>query len=105
MRATFEAIPENAKAARDFVRDCMLAARLPTDSGVDQDIALLLTSELVTNAIIHAQSIFEVWVEWIPPCVRIGVDDASPTRPAPGKAARTDTSGRGLAMVEALSWG
>jgi hypothetical protein len=102
-RATFEPIPASAYSARRFVRDCLVA----TGATADLDVAVLLVSELATNAIVHARSEFDVWVDLTGPCVRMGVDDRSDVLPSPTQADPDATRGRGLAMIEVASdrWG
>jgi anti-sigma regulatory factor (Ser/Thr protein kinase) len=70
------------------------------------DIAELLTSELATNAIIHAASGFELEVD-IDTKIRVEVRDDGGGRPAVLQAGPQDGSGRGLGLVQALSsaWG
>ncbi|MFH8379759.1 ATP-binding protein [Kitasatospora sp. NPDC018058] len=76
------------------------------------EIAVLLISELVTNACHHARGprdrLIGVRV-LLPTCsvLRIEVSDASPELPALRQAALDDESGRGLELVAALatSWG
>ena len=63
-KATFEPLPESAKAARDFVRN-YLAGR-PAEG---RDLAVLLVSELATNAIIHVGLPFRVCVDPSTPCI------------------------------------
>ena len=67
----------------------------------------LLTSELVTNAVLHAQSDIHLVVCANNGTVRVEVSDASPaipTLPRPNPGAQT---GRGLTLVEKGShtWG
>ncbi|GAB3965805.1 hypothetical protein GCM10029978_029430 [Actinoallomurus acanthiterrae] len=74
--------------------------------GVDDvDDAMLLTSELVTNAIVHAGTEVEVVCELVGGQVRIEVHDRHQARrvPVPGD----QVSGRGLLFPETLatSWG
>jgi anti-sigma regulatory factor (Ser/Thr protein kinase) len=70
------------------------------------DVAELLTSELATNAIIHAASGFELEID-VDRKVRVEVRDAGGGRPAVLHAGPRDGSGRGLGLVQALSsaWG
>ena len=100
--AAFEPEPGNAKAARDFVR-----SRLADRPGQDQDLAVLLVSELATNAIIHVGRPFKVTVALSPARIWVGVDDPSPLRPEPGPIDFSATSGRGLFLVAAMAnrWG
>ena len=81
----------------------------PTVTATD---AALLTSELATNAIQHTATghggTFEVIICQRPATVRIAVlDGGSLAIPAPALDQRLHTSGRGLALVDALArqWG
>ena len=67
--------------------------------------AVLLTSEVVTNAIVHAGTDLVVTVGLDGPRARVAVRDDDVT--APRKREPTLESGRGLTLVEALagSWG
>ena len=72
------------------------------------DVVNLLVSELVTNAVVHGGSEADVSVVLTPTALRVEVGDRDEYVPAP-KGADDDwaTSGRGLALVEAMSkaWG
>jgi anti-sigma regulatory factor (Ser/Thr protein kinase) len=67
----------------------------------------LLVSEVVTNAIVHAGTEVEVSVGLTPDAVRIEVTDKESVLPTPRDATDEETSGRGLALLEALAsaWG
>lgn len=69
--------------------------------------AELLTSELVTNAVIHARTDLTVSVAVADGTAEIGVTDGSADLPRPRTAARTAEGGRGLRLVERLAedWG
>ncbi|MGD3108305.1 SpoIIE family protein phosphatase [Streptomyces sp. YGL11-2] len=72
------------------------------------DVALLVVSELVTNAIAHTQGEVRLDLTLVAGRLRIAVNDASPR--APVKPVSVDweaTGGRGLLLVEAMSesWG
>jgi anti-sigma regulatory factor (Ser/Thr protein kinase) len=103
-RGRFEPDPMNVRAARDFV------AGVLEEQGFhgDTDVVLLLASELVTNAVRHARTPFEVTVEVHDEAVRVAVIDADtehvPQMRQPGP---DDTNGRGLVLVDQLStyWG
>ena len=72
------------------------------------DDALLVTSELVTNAVLHAAgSGIEMVVQLIDHAVRVEVHDDSVRLPAPRASTDQETTGRGLALVNAVaaSWG
>ncbi len=71
------------------------------------DTALLLVSELATNAVLHARSSYRVEVLITGESVRITVLDANPAG-VHRRVNRIDAAtGRGLALVEALAtrWG
>ncbi|WP_432093027.1 ATP-binding protein [Streptomyces sp. bgisy100] len=83
--------------------------------GPDQaDVAELLISELVTNALVHTDSGAEVTAVLVQGRVartanrlRVEVRDFVPRRPAVRKPGSEATGGRGLVLVESLadSWG
>ena len=96
--------PTSVGAARRFVRD-VLKTRL-VDDGVVSTVELL-TSEVVTNAIIHARSGPLLAVEVGDNVVRVAVRDSSPELPVRRLAHLDDLSGRGVVIVEELAsaWG
>jgi anti-sigma regulatory factor (Ser/Thr protein kinase) len=100
--ASFEPVPESAKQARCFVRDC-LAGRAVSNP----DVAVLLVSEMATNAIVHSRLTFTVSVEVSADCVQVAVSDLRAVLPAPHQLDDDDTGGLGLAMVAAAAdrWG
>lgn len=72
------------------------------------DVALLVTSELVTNALVHTQGEVRLNLTLTADRLRIAVNDPSPRTPV--KPATVDweaTGGRGLLLIEAMSqtWG
>jgi anti-sigma regulatory factor (Ser/Thr protein kinase) len=98
--------PTSPGEARRFVGEVL------RDHGVDTgevvEAALLLTSELVTNAVLHAEGTINVDVDLDLTAVRVEVADASLDPPTPrAGGGPEDTSGRGLLLVEAMarSWG
>lgn len=95
--------PASARVARRFLLDALAGAATPDL----EDIVVLLASELVTNAVVHADSEVDVRVRLTPTAVRVEVTDTSDAVPLPGPVDETATSGRGLALVEALAetWG
>ncbi|GAA2147925.1 SpoIIE family protein phosphatase [Kitasatospora kazusensis] len=112
--ATFEPVGRSAAAARGFVRDALLGWGLPEVV----DDAVVLVSELVTNAVVHAGTAAEVHCLREEETVRIEVTDRHPERGLPSFAhvptASSDRyadpdgeGGRGLLMCSALSssWG
>ncbi|MGP3988429.1 SpoIIE family protein phosphatase [Streptomyces sp. 3N207] len=91
--------PESVTAARRFVRTAL--------DGVAPDVvatAELLLSELVTNAVLHARTGFEVWASAVDGRVRVQVVDRRPARSLVSQERRTDAStGLGLFLVERLA--
>ena len=71
------------------------------------DEALLVTSELVTNAIVHASSGAELVLRFTGTALHVEVRDRSAASPTPHDAEPGDTGGRGLAMIDriASAWG
>jgi anti-sigma regulatory factor (Ser/Thr protein kinase) len=76
-------------------------------SAVDIDDVLVMLSELATNAVLHGGGGFEVALLVSGDGVRIEVADSSPAVPQAQWVPAGATSGRGLAIVDALSdaWG
>jgi anti-sigma regulatory factor (Ser/Thr protein kinase) len=72
------------------------------------DLAVLLTSELVTNAVLHGRGPIELLLLDDGDRLRIEVGDGEPRLPYdPGKPADLDVSGRGLMILDQLAdrWG
>jgi len=71
------------------------------------DSALLLVSELVTNAVLHARSRFELVVRLDGERLRVEVHDESGAQPTRKHYAVSAGTGRGLMLVERLAdrWG
>ena len=91
------------RAARRFVTEALRMWDLDELA----DSVTLLVSELVTNAVVHAGSDVEVLVRLTGETACVEVTDSSQAAPAPRQAALDDSSGRGLALVEAMArrWG
>lgn len=94
---------ESPGLAREFLRTATCAQH--HSSLVDD--AVLLTSELVTNAVLHGGPPLVVAVECDGQRLQVQVRDGALEQPTPRDSARSDESGRGLALVAALSedWG
>lgn len=103
-QAQFPPDPRSAKAARHFLRESL--AGLGTDSAVIETAALL-TSELVTNAFLHARSDVTLSVELQGASLRVSVDDDSPQRPVRRQPDLDSLGGRGMTLVDSLAtaWG
>lgn len=100
-----EPVPRSPRLARRFVADT-----LGPQADVDLvDAAELLVTELVTNAVVHARSRARVLIVTAGDrgCVRIEVHDDAYEPPRLGDFDPEATSGRGLALVNAMSdrWG
>lgn len=76
-----------------------------TDAGRHDlgDVAELLVSELVTNAIVHARTPIDVEVLAGPEGVRVSVHDGSTNRPTLRHYSASATTGRGLELLGLLS--
>ena len=94
--------PTSLRAARDFASEVLGEEPSPFMALVG-----LLVTELVTNAIVHAQTSIVVTVTTHESAVRVAVRDESPARPFLKTAAPTDVTGRGMAIVDGLAdaWG
>ena len=69
------------------------------------EYATLLTSELVTNAVLHARSDVAVELRLEGPSLRILVSDAAHRPPQPRRHGLHAGTGRGLGLLELLSTG
>jgi anti-sigma regulatory factor (Ser/Thr protein kinase) len=106
-RRVFPGCPDQVAHARGFVARALEGCPVADD-------AVLCTSELVSNAIVHTRTgqggAFQVVVWRGRACACVAVlDDGSESRPVPGQAAPSELaeSGHGLAVVQELaaSWG
>src|SRR3954467_8516717 len=93
--------PTSVAAARRFVA-AGVGAR-----GATAEIAILLASELASNAVMHARTTFEVALHLDDEVVRVEAYDTSPTMPPVRTYAADSIAGRGLHMIAATSerWG
>jgi anti-sigma regulatory factor (Ser/Thr protein kinase) len=96
--------PSAAAQARRQVRAAIRAWKVP----VDPDIAILLTSDLVTNAIMHGDGeTVTLAVRCSGSRLRVDVYDTSRSLPVAVDGPADSENGRGLVLVAALSteWG
>ncbi len=96
--------PAAAAQARGQVRAAICAWNAP----VDADAAILLTSELVTNAVKHAAGgTVTLGIRGTRGQLRAGVHDTSPCLPVAAGVPAGAEAGRGLALVASLpaGWG
>jgi PAS domain S-box-containing protein len=92
-------LPESARAAR-----CAVLAALDEAGRADlAEAAVLLVSELVTNAIVHARTPIDLDIIAGPDGLRVAVRDASPQLPTLRHYGRSATTGRGLELVELMA--
>jgi anti-sigma regulatory factor (Ser/Thr protein kinase) len=96
--------PASVRKARDFTADVL------ADDGVEAsviELAVLLASELVTNAVVHARGAICLTVHANTHWVRIEVEDPGHRRPVLRSATLDEVDGRGLLVVDKLAtdWG
>ena len=80
------------------------------DAGVGAECAAaaaLLTSELVTNAVVHGRGQVSLGVQAGDRCVRVEVGDDEPRRPEVKALDRDAEGGRGMLLLDAMTsrWG
>lgn len=97
---TLPPAPDSARQARRFVADVLSVAGVDADR---RDTAVLLTSELVTNGIVHALTDLQVIVEATESWVRVEVVDGNPNLPRRRDYDDEAVTGRGLEMLELLA--
>ena len=100
---TLPAELKSVSQARRFLRDTLERWQV---AGFELAAPQVLT-ELVTNAALHARSAYTVHLRAEPDAVLIEVTDSSPALPQARHYGTGATTGRGIALVEALSaaWG
>ena len=91
------------RAARRFVEESLRATRISELT----DLATLLTSELVTNAFVHASSCVELEIQANDKGLRVEVVDWGEGTPAVQPIDLTTVGGRGMALVSTMAndWG
>ena len=102
---TLDAAELSAQAARQLLREVCAEAGVRRET---TETALLLTSELVTNAVVHASArpVLDVAVQ--PSTLRVSVEDDGAGQPrVPVDNPVLAEGGRGLFLVDALAtrWG
>ncbi|MEU4877441.1 SpoIIE family protein phosphatase [Streptomyces sp. NPDC021608] len=98
-------VPEASRHARRFTRRTLRAWGIAEAA---TDTALLVVSELVTNALVHTAGPVRLDLTLIGARLRVAVTDASPRTPVkPTDPGWEATGGRGILLVEAMSdaWG
>lgn len=94
-----EATPASASAARRLVRQSLVECELQQWC----DAAELAVSELVTNGVLHAHTMLTVAVRCGPEGLRVEVRDTNPVLPAQRQYSDHATTGRGMALVAAVT--
>lgn len=91
-------------SAREFVSTALRTNHVAPET---VDVARLLTSELVTNAVVHARSPMVVSVRVTDRRVRVEVEDRAASLGRPEMPDDTEPRGRGLTIVSRLAqnWG
>jgi anti-anti-sigma factor len=99
--------PTAPAAARTFVRQLCQHWRLADPDGALVDRAVLLASELVTNAVLHARTDLRLRLELRGERLHLAVRDGSPRLLRLVPADAQAQAGRGLLLVERLAraWG
>ena len=98
---TLPPLAASVRRSRHFVADTL--AGWQVDPGL-VDVAALLTSEVVTNALLHARTPFTVTVDRTDAAVTVGVADGSPVQPRHHRpSAEVGTTGRGLSLLDELA--
>jgi hypothetical protein len=100
---SFEPVPSSVGMARTFVTE---ALHVVGDLDSISDWARLVTSELATNAVIHARTEFDVGVDTNGEVV-ISVSDHEATAPVLVERGLESSGGRGISIVARSSgaWG
>ena len=95
--------PESVATARRFVREKLVAHHL---SFLVDDVTLV-ASELTTNAVKHAGTVFTVTIKALADAVVLTVRDGSAARPVRAAAGPGDAAGRGVVIIDVVSrdWG
>lgn len=100
LRITLTAGQAAAAAARNEVRAAIRAWNIP----VDPSVAVLLTSELVTNALRHeAGKAIELVISCAYGQLQVDVYDTSPAMAVPVGVPASAATGRGLTLLATLS--
>lgn len=92
--------PTSSRAARHVVADWCIAEGIIGDV---VDTLLLLTAELVTNAVLHGRSEVVLALGRSGSRVRVGVSDENTRLPQRRESDLDALNGRGMALVEALA--
>ncbi|MFB9376119.1 ATP-binding protein [Kineococcus gynurae] len=92
--------PRSSRAARGIVSDWCSRHGVDGDA---VDTAVLLTAELVTNAVLHGRSEVVLRLRRTATRIRVGVGDENSRVPQRGPLDPDALNGRGMALVETLA--
>jgi anti-sigma regulatory factor (Ser/Thr protein kinase) len=95
-------LPASARSVPEARRHVAAALELWQFDGL-VDTARLLTSELVTNAVLHARTAMTLSLEEQDGGIRVSVTDNSPVSPALRRHSANSTTGRGLQLIDQLA--
>lgn len=95
----FLPLTASVPAARRFLREAVGSWAGPEEAWD----AVVVVSELASNAVLHGRSAFRVRITRGRHTLRVGIEDAARALPLSSAPGATATGGRGLALVEALS--
>ena len=98
------AVPSSVRVARALAREVCADTAL---SAAQRDLVVLLVSEVVTNAILHAGSEARLSIATTPTSVRVEVGDDSREHPEVLHLGLTASHGRGVGFLDRLAdaWG
>ncbi len=99
---SLRAVPSSVGEARRFVERSLSGVPYET-----REAAVLMTSELATNCVVHAGGEFTIDIEVGPTMIRVEISDLAPGDPVAERPDPEEPRGRGLFIVERLSddWG
>ncbi len=96
---SFSPEPSSVRQARGFLHDFLREVNRPDVA----DRAELALSEVVTNAVLHAHTEFDVTLCWSAGGLRVEVVDRSPQSPVQRAYGLEATTGRGMELVAAVT--
>jgi hypothetical protein len=100
---SFSCDSRSLSACRSFVMKTLSSWHL---SLLTED-AMIVVSELATNAVLHARTEFSVSMSWQNGTLRVSLRDSSKDMPVVGSPSPTTVTGRGLLLVSIIArrWG
>lgn len=95
--------PHSPREARQLVESAIAASHWPGD----REVAVLLASEVATNALRHGEDITHFEISIRSTCLHVESRDRTEAEPRVCEADSSSTCGRGMALVDTLSdrWG